>query len=90
MEEWKDISGYEGLYQISDQERIKSLIRKYRLREKMLKPQKEKKGYYHVYLAKNGKIKTKNIHRLVLENFLGPCPQGMESNHIHASSKIKK
>ena len=37
-EEWRDVAGYEGLYQVSDQGRVKSLERKGRKSERILKP----------------------------------------------------
>lgn len=66
MEEiWKDIKGYEGLYQISNLGKVKSLARttvrrgnKYFLKEKILKPQLGGIGYYQVSLWKNKKYKN--------------------------------
>ena len=65
MEEWKDIKGYEGLYQISNKGRVKSLYNK----SKILRPGK-RKGYFFVWLYKNKKRKQYSIHRLVAEHFL--------------------
>ena len=48
---------------------------------KRLKPFKIPKGYLIVRLRKDGKQYTKLIHRLVLEAFVGPCPDGHETNH---------
>ena len=78
MENWKAIAGYEGLYQISDLGRIKSL--KYG-KEKIMKPQKTRCGYLKVCLYKDGYGKTIIVHRLVAETFI-PNPQGFETvNH---------
>ena len=81
MEElWKDIQGYEGLYQVSNLGRVKSLSRltigkkygKHNLKEKLLKPTLTGK-YYTVALYKNGKSTRFYVHRLVgvafIENF---------------------
>jgi len=38
-------------------------------------------GYLNVILSKNRKTKYKKVHRLVLETFIGPCPEGKECNH---------
>lgn len=58
MEEiWKDITGYEGLYQVSNFGRIKALNYKRSGREKILKPFKNEYGYLLVYLCKNSKKK---------------------------------
>lgn len=66
-EQWLDISGYEGLYQISNFGRVKSFYFK---NPRILKPHKVK-GYSNVELYKNKKKKQFYIHRLVMENF---CP----------------
>ena len=66
-EQWLNISGYEGLYQISNFGRVKSFYFK---NHRILKPHKVK-GYSNVELYKNKKKKQFYIHRLVMENF---CP----------------
>ncbi len=56
MEEWRDIEGYEGLYQVSNLGRVKSLKNhKGTYREKILKPTSDKLKYERVALYKNGK-----------------------------------
>lgn len=68
---WKDIEGYEGLYQVSNFGRIKSLKDNHgNTREKILKLWKEKDGYLQVFLCKNGKGKTCTVHRLVANAFI--------------------
>ena len=67
MENWKEIDGYEGLYEVSDQGRVKSL--KYG-KERILKPQKDKYGYLQVGLWKDGHKKLQFVHRLVAESFI--------------------
>ena len=97
MEEWRDIPGYEGLYQVSNLGRIRSLIdKKYDLnekvvkiinREKMLKQNLTKKGYCNVKLYKNGKGETYKIHRLVAETFI-PNPENKpQVNHIDGNKQ---
>ena len=66
-EQWLDIPGYGGLYQISNFGRVKSFYFK---NPRILKPHKVK-GYSNVELYKNKKKKQFYIHRLVMENF---CP----------------
>lgn len=76
-ENWKDIAGYEGLYQVSDKGRIKSICSHVRLQNgelmkkkpHILKPQ-NRCGYRCVNLFKDGSLHTVNIHRLVAESFL--------------------
>ena len=82
---WKDIPGYEGMYQVSNLGRVKSLGRASEigrnLKTKILKQTAEDKGYMKVGLRKNNKIRTVRVHRLVAEAFVGN-PQGLpEVNH---------
>lgn len=78
-EMWRDIKGYEGLYQAStlgEIRRIESVVvdkNKKRIRtfkNKKIKQILRKDGYYFVNLSKNGKSKTAKVHRLVAETFL--------------------
>jgi len=87
---WKDIKGYEGIYQVSNLGRIKSLEREipwnrwpgFRviLNEKILKPGLCR-GYSRVTLSKNKQKNEFQVHRLVLEAFVEPCQDGLEANH---------
>lgn len=84
-EVWKDIVGYEGLYKVSDKGNIYSVERISSQGNKWggitLKPRYDKHGYFRVTLYKNGKQKTRFIHRLVAEAFI-PNPNGYsEINH---------
>ena len=97
MEIWKDVVGYEGMYQVSNLGNIKSLDRVVELKSKnqftgftTLRPTKGKniskvvntKGYYQIALYKNGVMKNKLLHRLIAEAFL-PNPENKPTvNHI--------
>jgi len=81
MEIWKDIIDYIGLYMISNYGNVKSLNYNNTRKEQILKPGKEKGGYLHVNLFKNGSAKKYKIHHLVLKTFVGLCPSGMEGCH---------
>lgn len=87
MEEiFKDIEGYEGLYQVSNLGRVKSLerldSRGHKVNERILRLKKNRYGYLQVTLYINGKGKTIEIHRLVAIHFL-PNPNNLpEVNHI--------
>lgn len=71
MEIWKDIADYEGLYQVSNRGRVKSLPRNGTVKvEKILTLHKDSKGSYNVSLSKNGKRKIAYVHRLVAEAFI--------------------
>lgn len=78
MEIWKDIKGYEGVYQISNLGRVKSLKFK---NEKILKPNLTTSGYYSVHFMKNRIKKPYTIHRLVARHFLNEIEK-FEVNHI--------
>ena len=81
-EEWRDVIGYEGLYQVSDLGRVKSLSRKIFLKkgydifkkEKIFKFNLNNSGYEHVRLSCNNKSIVRTIHQLVAECFLGHKP----------------
>lgn len=65
-EMWKDIKGYEGIYQASNLGRIKSLNYNQQKYEKILKPVKQKTGYYLVNLKGNALL----LHRVIANTFL--------------------
>lgn len=80
MEEWKDIKGYEGIYQISNKGRVKSLnridLRGNKVNEKIREGTIDNTGYKIISLSKNGKEKKYSIHRLVAQAFL-PNPNNL-------------
>ncbi len=85
IEFWRDVIGYEGLYQISDLGRVKSLNYSRTGKENIMKPQDNGNGYKFVRLSKNGENpKPVYIHRLVAENWIdNPLPDVFtEINHI--------
>ena len=85
-EEWRNIKGYEGKYQISNYGRVKSIVRDGRKTEKILKQTEQLYGYLQVVLSKNGKIKCFRVNRLVAFAFPEICGEwfeGAECNHIN-------
>lgn len=89
MEIWKDIKDYEGLYQVSNKGRIKSLERRCKtakgsrlVPEKIYAQTLDTYGYPIVTLHKNGKRKTMTIHRLVANAFIENPNNYSSVNHI--------
>ena len=78
QEIWKDIPGYEGIYQASNLGKIRSLkFNKVRI----LKPGRNRDGYYIVALCLNSVVKNSRVHRLVWITFNGLIPEGLQINH---------
>lgn len=86
---WKDVIGYEGLYQVSNLGNIKSLGNDKTKKEKILKQRLGTKNYFMVGLTKDKKQITKNVHQLVAESFLNHKPSGLKFvvNHIDFNTK---
>lgn len=90
MEIWKDVPGYEGQYQVSDQGRVRSLDRtisqlsRYgalylkHVKGVMLRPGRMPAGHMSVSL---GRSNSQCVHKLVLLAFVGPAPEGHECLH---------
>lgn len=81
IEIWKKIPGHED-YEASNLGRIRRMKRGPHTRPgKILKPLKQRTGYYRVCLFFNGKRNYLFVHRVVLETLVGPCPPGTQGNH---------
>lgn len=88
-EYWKDIEGYEGIYQVSTLGKIKALpvSKKYgrfeqKRKETILKPSIDKRGYHSVSLQKDGITKYCSVHRIVAEAFILNIENKPTTNHI--------
>lgn len=79
-EAWKDVLGYEGLYQVSNLGRVKSLPRQ-TTSGKILSTASRQNGYLCVSLCKNGKTHKYNVHRIVAEAFLPKHGRNDVVNH---------
>lgn len=87
LEEWRDISGYEGVYRVSDRGKVKRLGRRGQLsgkrnkgkyiNAKLLRQTKQDNGYFYVGLWQDSKRKTFTVSRLVAIAFL-PNPEGFK------------
>jgi len=93
---WKDVVGYEGLYEASNMGRVKSKNRiqslKSGLRNKKgieLSPATDSHGYMTVKLYKDGKAKTHGIHVVLAITFLGHTPSGVTMSVDHIDNDRK-
>lgn len=87
---WRSVVGWEGLYEVSDLGRVRSTPRDVGSRWPayrrpaggvILSGHRNTSGYLQVKLCRNGRAVTRLVHRLVLEAFVGRCPDGMEGCH---------
>ena len=84
---WLSIEGYEGLYEVSNMGRVKSLRDGYgNPREKILKQAKMKNGYLYVQIWKDRKVKNCKVHRLVAIAFI-PNPNNYPT--VNHNNEIK-
>lgn len=90
-EEWRPVEGYEGLYEVSNRGRIKSVAKKikrngrvvcHQATDRILKPKHKPNGYLQAWLYdENGKVKAFYVHRLVAQAFI-QNPYGLpQVNH---------
>lgn len=84
---WKDIEGYEGLYQISDLGRVRSIRKVVIGKALILKYGWTTGGYLTVSLCKHNIKKTIRVHRLVAEAFIPNPNNYKEINHINCNKK---
>lgn len=95
---WKDVPGFERIYQVSNLGNVKSLKRTFwretikrrahwiTLNEKLLNPQKDGVGYLHVRLAKNKRYTLWKVHQLVASTFLNYNRKDKETEVHHLNS----
>ena len=76
-ENWKDIEGYEGLYQVSNLGRVKRVKT-----DRVLKGYKNTCGYLIINLCENSIVSSKKIHRLVAQAFIPNPDNKSQVNHI--------
>ena len=89
LEQWKPVNWYEGIYEVSNHGRVRSVdrtgnyssgqVRRYK--GKVRRTPLNQDGYPRVNLSHQGKDKTRTVHSLVVEAFIGACPEGMEVCH---------
>lgn len=98
MEHWKDIDGFEGLYQVSDKGRVRSLDRvvlatRYgkplpiTKKGRVLRTSVKKDGYVSIQIYKDSKYYTFTVHRLVAKAFVENPDNLPEINHIDGNKQ---
>lgn len=99
-ERWRPVVGFEGLYEVSDLGRVRSLDRtvwcegpvkgRYPSFKKgrVLRPGPMASGHLSVVLGREAGSKT--IHSLVATAFIGPCPAGLEVRHLDGNPANNK
>ena len=90
-EEWRSVVGFEGFYEVSNIGNVRSVERVIHvgpggyprfLRGQPIRPYPcGPGGYPHVILRRNGQRHHRYVHRMVLEAFRGPCPDGFVTCH---------
>jgi hypothetical protein len=92
MEVWKDVVGYEGIYQVSNLGNVKRISKtrgvniKYK-NDYILKPMDNGKGYLRVKLTNNGISKRVMLHRIIAEAFIPNTNNKKVVNHINCNLK---
>jgi len=89
-EHWRDVVGWEGIYSVSDRGRILSYSRivirrcgrRLPVREKILRPTVNTRGYHVVTLRGGGRKFWCHVHMLVCQAFHGERPEGMQTRHL--------
>lgn len=83
-EVWKPVVGYEGVYEVSNMGRVVSYAR---CNPHLLALGGNRRGYPVATLAKQGRMHSYLVHRLVLEAFVGPRGEGYECRHLNGNRK---
>ncbi|MCQ2009271.1 NUMOD4 domain-containing protein [Sporolactobacillus sp. STSJ-5] len=88
---WKDVAGYDGIYQVSDHGQVRSLDRKVKnkngiynkpIKGKTLAQHQDRNGYMYCYFSVDGHGKNVKVHRIVCRAFHGEPFVGAVANHI--------
>lgn len=93
-EEWRPVIGFNGLYEVSDRGRVRSVKRSVRYTSRygtflmkfngkiLQQNSPNRAGHLSVCLSKNNKQHLRWVHRLVLESFVGIAPKNMQCRHL--------
>ena len=79
---WRPMVNYEGWYEVSNLGRYRRAKPGFGTSVgKVLKLHANNRGYQYAQPCKDSKKRNLLIHRLVMEAFIGPCPDGIQVNH---------
>lgn len=81
-EEWRAVPGFPR-YEVSDQGRVRSLDYNKTKTVRVLKLWFDGKGYWQICLCGNRTKTKRGVHQIVLEAFVGPCPESFEGAHLN-------
>lgn len=99
MMEWRDVIGFEGEYQVSENGQVRSLDRVHTYvdsmsrkvtrtyKGKIISKREHKFGYWLVTLSSNGESSTHTVHKLVAEAWLGKRPDELMIRHLDGNPK---
>lgn len=82
MEEWRNVVGFEGIYEVSSHGNVRSV--KSGQLKKITEDKKTNRPFLNLW--KNNKQNVVRVHKLVLEAFVGLCPEGLECCHNDGNS----
>ena len=75
QEKWKDIKGFEGLYEVSNFGNVRNKVTKKNIAIDA------SNSYAKITISKDGKYHKRYVHRIVFESHLGPLVDGYQINH---------
>lgn len=81
MEQWREVRGFEGMYEVSDRGNVRTIPRKFAPYQKFMTQRYDKYGYKTVALTRD-KIFLKKVHRLVAEVFIDNPDDLPQVNHL--------
>lgn len=99
IELWKAVPDFEGMYEVSNLGRVKSLARtimrsngkKQTINERLLRTFTDDQGYARASLSdENHRQHLIQVHQLMMLAFKGPCPEGMQVRHLNGRAKVNK
>ena len=86
MAEWRDVPGWEGLYQVSDEGQVRTVGGRSGATDKRIQNLKTRGcGYVYANLSKNGKLSQVGVHRLVAKAFIPNPEHKKQVNHINGN-----